>query len=162
EQRRNNKAVPARTTSDQRPHEQQQQDQREHADDHQLSLGAVPVLEIGDTDRAPFIERAGDELPDPAQRHQARDSAAAALPGVNRCSSVLNSECSALTRPAADRADDNAESSADWLTSVARPYCASENASIDSRSSSTDCCRRGSTGRRDNSPGVTELESVRA
>src|SRR5262245_16350638 len=162
EQRRNHEAVPAGTTGEQRADEEQEQNQRERADQQQLALGAVPVLQIGKTDRTPFVERLGSELPASAERHQARDSAAAAPPGVSRCSSILNRECSALTRPAAERADDRAESSADWFISAGRPYCASENASIDSRSSSADCCKRGSTGRRDNSPGVTELESVRA
>src|SRR5262245_50712540 len=109
----------------------------------------MPVLQIGETDRAPFVERSGHELTDPAERHQAWDSAAAAAPGVNRCRRDLNQERSAFTRPAAERADDSAESSDDWFISAVRPYCACENASIDSRSSSTDCCKRGSTGRRD-------------
>src|SRR5262249_30740558 len=162
EKRGNDEAMPAGTTGEERADEEQKHNQRERANHQQLTLGAVPVLQIRETDRAPFVERPGDKLPDPAERHQAWDSAAAEAPGVNRCSSILNSECSALTRPAAERADDRAESSADWFISAGRPYWASENASIDSRSSSADCCKRGSTGRRDNSPGVTELESVRA
>jgi hypothetical protein len=74
---------------------------------------AVPILQIGQTNRAPFVERSGGELADRIERHQARDSAAAAPLVVNRCSWVFTQECSDFTRLAAEMADDNAESSAD-------------------------------------------------
>ena len=73
----------------------------------------MPVLKIGQMDRAPFVERAGDESPHRVQRHQARDSAAVAPPVVMRCIEVFTQECSDFTRPAAEIADDSAASSAD-------------------------------------------------